>query len=520
MKKNLRPKRTGSVESVLRNNGSPTERKPSGSRKFCPVILRYGLLFLAVLLLLVISLSASAEIPKERLRSNMLSSAEYLCENPVFFPVREGRDSSKIDRYADSILLSIAYQMHDLKSVMSASYYYTPYQNENRNLLDSIEADLPANTQYLRYWHGSALFVRILHLFWNIRGIYRFHGFLMITLFLLLEAMLFKRRFKAGAFGLAVSFTAVSIWYVPLSLEYTWTVLITLAMSILAVRLAGPGGGSRRITPSRTGKHFSSPEGKIKDPAFRLGALFLTGGMVTSYLDFLTTETLTFLLPMMLYLSICFKEQETAVPERAAGRDRRHPSCSSRLHQEQQVVSSPCKAGPLPIWRIVLENGILWTVGYVGMWGMKWLLASIILQENVTPYIRDHIKERISGGVDLSLPRYLLEALTRNLRCLLPFEYGRVGYILSGVFAAGIILVICLCHKNNINKKKLLVYALLGIIPCLRFLVLRNHSYIHYFFTFRALAASILALCLMIHESISLPTAFPVPGKRPKQLTC
>ena len=82
--------------------------------------------------------------------------------------------SSMIDRYADSILLNIAYNYdsdNPLRSVMLSEYYNVPYQNENINLLDSIGGELTANQQYLGYWHGMTIPVRIMHLFTDIRGL-------------------------------------------------------------------------------------------------------------------------------------------------------------------------------------------------------------------------------------------------------------------------------------------------------------------------------------------------------------
>ena len=72
--------------------------------------LRYAAVFIISLLVLSGILFATEFIPKEAMKKNMLSSAEYLCEKEVFFNLQDNIIASKIDRYADSILLSIAYQ--------------------------------------------------------------------------------------------------------------------------------------------------------------------------------------------------------------------------------------------------------------------------------------------------------------------------------------------------------------------------------------------------------------------------
>ena len=78
----------------------------------------------------------SAGIPQSAIRDNTLESATYLCEGKLFGTVIKNGESSKIDRYADSILLGIAYQYDrekPLASVMWSSYYHNDLDNENEH---------------------------------------------------------------------------------------------------------------------------------------------------------------------------------------------------------------------------------------------------------------------------------------------------------------------------------------------------------------------------------------------------
>ena len=40
-----------------------------------------------------------------------------------------------------------------------------------------------------------------------------------------------------------------------------------------------------------------------------------------------------------------------------------------------------------------------WAFGYVGTWISKWMISSLVLKENVMPYITEHIAERLGGDV-------------------------------------------------------------------------------------------------------------------------
>jgi hypothetical protein len=127
----------------------------------------------------------STLVPRGAIEPRMAASAEYLCEGELFGEAVAGVPSSRIDRYADSILLGIAWQLDSgdaLRSVMETAYYHLPWQNENDNLREALEKDLPANQQYLRYWHGSAGVVRALMVLMTLPQIYVFHAILLAAL--------------------------------------------------------------------------------------------------------------------------------------------------------------------------------------------------------------------------------------------------------------------------------------------------------------------------------------------------
>lgn len=410
-------------------------------------VLKYISVFLITVALLTGLLVLAAEIPQSAIKENMQESAEFLCEGELFGMMVEGAGSSKIDRYADSILLAIAWQYdssHPLRSVMESSYYYTPYQNENDNLLDAVTGGYEPNQQYLRYWHGSNVIVRPLLTFFSIRQIYVLNGVILAFLVLWLMAVLLKNRAYAPAFGVAAGLALTAVWFVPLSLEYTWVCLLMLLLSVIGVKLAFRGKWNR------------------------MGIFFLVGGMVTNYLDFLTTETLTLSVPLLLMLWADMYRKESV----------------SLRHG----IKNAGKAA------------LAWGFGYVGMWVTKWVLASLVLQENVMPYVSEHIGERIGGDIGIGSLQYIFGAVWNNIRCLFPLDYGA-----GGVFA-GMVLVLLAAyvgyvyHRKHVCKDRILLYALIGLLPYIRYIVLHNHSYLHCFFTYRAQMATILAVVLILEE--------------------
>lgn len=424
--------------------------------------LKYVIVFFLMVVLLTGLFVVSASIPQSAIQKNVQTSAEFLCEGELVGAVVEGVDGSKIDRYADAILLAIAYQYDEenpLTSVMWSSYYYTNYQNENKNLLDAVTKNLEANQQYLRYWHGSNAFLRPLLLIFSIQQIYILNAIILALLIAWLFFLLAKERAWIPMIGMTVGFVLTSSWFVPLSLEYTWTYMLMLSMCIISLKLV------------------------VWNQWEHLGIGFLIIGILTNYMDFLTTETLTLFIPLLLVVWISRNRNSLSV-------------LKINGHKKEDRQKLECNVKTIGTWIVA------WGFGYVGMWLMKWGIAAIVLQQNVMPYVKEHITERTIGDVGLNLWQYITGTLYRNIKCLFPFEYGDLG-ILFGIICLLLVFYLgYVYHKKQICKEKIFLYGAIGILPFVRYLVLLNHSYLHYFFTYRALLTTVLAMVMIFGEVV------------------
>ncbi len=408
-------------------------------------LLKYSLIFLLTLLVLLGLLILVAKIPQAYIKENARKSAQYYCDTGLFTRQIDGVNASAIDHYADSILVAIAYQYDESKpltSVMWSSYYFTEEYNENVNLLMAVENDLEANQQYLRYWHGSNAVVRPLLTLCSVKEIYVINAVVIAVLVLGLIMLLVRKKAYVPAVAMGLGFVATQVWFVPGTFEYTWNYIIMLVMSMVGASLGFKGRWQQ------------------------VGALFLVGGMVTNYFDFLSTETITLTVPLILLLWI---------------RDK-----------------NLCDGSPKEICTFALKNTALWVVGYVGMWVSKWIIAAVILGENTLPYITGHVAERIGGDVGLNTLEYIYVALARNSRCLFPFEYG-----LTGVFVGVGLFVFALYvgyvhYGKKVDKKYIFAYVLIALVPYVRYIVLHNHAYLHYFFTYRAQFATVMAVVFIL----------------------
>lgn len=403
--------------------------------------------FLCLTFIEIILLAAIATIPRAAIYKSTKESADYFMEKDVFYHANSADSASYIDHYADSILLNILYNYDSSKpisSALKASYYFSDIQNENDNLLTSVTTNPETTYDYFRYWHGSAILVRPLLTFMNIKQIYILYAIILILLFITLIIMLCRNNHIACAVSFIISLITVSPWYIPMSLEYIWCFLIMLISSICLIKRYNR-------------KHCVS------------ALYFLIIGNITAYFDFLTTETLTLLVPLSLLLVI--------------------------MHKNNQLTN--IKAG----FKLFIYNSIGWGIGYISSWIAKWTITSIVLHKNIFKEALSSASSRVyeSAGSLKGIP-LAINALLRNISCILPFNFIKEkGYM----YAIGLFVVIVAVYYlyRKIDKKNFMpkLFMIIYCIPYIRYIILANHSFIHYFFTYRAQFASIFCLCMIFY---------------------
>lgn len=415
--------------------------------------------FIGLLVFLWLLLALAAAIPNTALQTNMEQSALSYKEKAAYSFENGDKWNGIGDNYADAILLNISWNMgrgNPFLSSLDTRYYNGEALGENAGLyLTVIDETIPLNTDYTRYWHGSAMFVRLLHLITDVDGI-KWIGFLAALLCALITiGILLRHGHICLAAALVLSMLSVQIWNIRLSLEYQPTFLLCFLFSCLY------------LWSERNQEAY-------------LTYLSVAGGVLTAFFDFLTTETLVLLLPLILVVAV-----------RAA---------------ENRLGSFPENV------RLMASCGLCWLLAYGGAFIMKWTAASLAAGENKFLIALSSVEERIGGGLLghgpenplLRIPAAVLANLTVLLGGDKRLDLARV--------AVGLLFTVLLCgsllylfHRKNCDKTALKLLALLGSVVFLRYMVLNNHSYLHEFFTYRALFAPIMALLSGMILSMELP---------------
>lgn len=406
-----------------------------------------GAFFITIAALWVLLILTSL-IPNGKIRTNMFGSAEQYNGADPFYQ-SAGRNTVT-DNYADVILLNVLWNIKSDDAFVSSldTKYYdgddgVTDRGENYGLFSAVFEDTPPNTDYSRYWHGSVIFIRPLMLLGDVRVV-KLAGIIFTLLFLIIDCiMLIKRGQKFGAAALVISFAAVQMYNIRLSLEYMPTVLICLGML----------------------PFFVSLEKRGDVPLFVLSVIC---GTMTAFFDFLTTETLTILIPLIIIMMTRKNE--------------------GRFEGFKRELATSAKCG------------VSWGCAYLCTFLVKWTAASIVTGENKFTAAIFSAEVRVNGEAEeLSPVMQMILAPLANISAMFGgYERVSPANIIAGLFitaaiSAGIFFIFRRGEKGS-GKGFARLMLVLGFVPYLRYIVLNNHSYLHEFFTYRAQAASVLAL--------------------------
>lgn len=395
-------------------------------------------------------LIAISKIPRSAIKNNTRESAQYFMQRDVFYNISESDTASRIDHYADAILINILYNYDNnapLSSTLKAAYYHSDNYNENDNLLTAVSANTAPTYEYSRYWHGSAILIRPLLTIFNIKQIYILFALLLIALNIVVSISLYRNGYKACMISFLIALIAISPWYIPMSLEYIWCFLIMLISVLIMMYLHN--------------------QYNMVSPIF-----FLIIGDVTAYFDFLTTETLTLLAPLSILIIIMYE--------------------NNKLKNFKEGI------------KVIISRSLAWGIGYISSWIIKWTISSVVLHKDVFSEALSSASSRIYGNADnLTGIKLSVHALIRNISCILPFNFiPKYSYVYA-ILSFLVILMIYYLFRKNKNKNFITgLFAIIYCIPYIRYITLANHSYIHYFFTYRAQFASVFCLCIIFYYGI------------------
>lgn len=394
-------------------------------------------------------LYVTALIPKEAFRDNLLVSADYLSEKEAeFYCLIEGDNRTLVHNYADVITFNIMYSIdgEDLWDELMMSPFYSDGINQNYPMIEllaeRITEEKQADTVYDRYWHGMMMLLRPLFCIFSITQIRIVMLVVLIALLLGLSVLLWKRGIHTLIVALWIAVVMTGYPMIAMCMEYVPVWLIMLGCSFAAF------------------KWYQSDIAVMK--------ISIVSGVCCAFFDFLTTETVAIVIPLVVVL--CLKDKD------------------GQIENYLQGVK----------W--LLANGVLWGIAYIGTLFTKWIFSSIVLGQNRIGFALSMMLKRqgdTSGQLGETVFPQPVASVLANVRLMLGMQE-----MVSLESVCGIVLVIffiMLCMIYLFRKKGSgcvlpgLLF-LLGCVPVMRMLVLHNHSLEHCFFVYRALFATVVCV--------------------------
>lgn len=407
--------------------------------------------YLLLLTVFTAAIVAVHFIPSDAIRNNVVRSAAYIDREGIFFKIL-GFPLFQIDNMTDCMMLNIAVHAdsrHPVETAMLNSYGYeehgshgyTSMAKDTETMAREGNGSMPDVMMYGRYWHGYQVFLRPLLLVFDYRQIRIVNYVLLFSLAAVLAAMLRRRAGTAVALVFILSLLAVSFPIVPLAMQFSTCFYVAFAASIIVLVRPQTVDGSKRSD-----------------------TMFFTVGAVTAYLDFLTTPQITLGLPL-----VC-------------------------AFMTGNVRGRRCM--------YVVRTGVMWLLGYSLLWASKWGLAFLltdsgadVLGTAVGSFLLRTSDDVYFGGEKMPISSFFEIILSK-----LPAVAVCALWAFAALLVAAVGLWLWRCRRSMNRYGYLLLIA--AMVP-VWYMLLRNHSLQHIFFTWRAMFVTIFTVMLFAYCNIN-----------------
>lgn len=374
------------------------------------------------------------KIPPSAIMENSQKSALYYRSVGLHPQILSGRINTRKNHNGDSILLNLMYQQnpeHPVRSAILVPYFDQASMDAITDCMASTFGEVEANAYHFRYWHGSMVWLKPLLCRMDITGIYRLYGIIIIGFTLgFFIWCLTKRKYREGSSYL-LAFILIGGCVTISCTEYANIMILMMAMIPLFL-VYGKRGEKELLT------------------------LCVIDGALTCFIDFLTVETITITIPLVILLFL------------------------ENIH---------LKFGSVKNQFIKTIKALLgWGISYAGMFAVKWILAAAVIGMEG---IRDSLMR-----TGKHMTGCQLEALYYNILMLFPWTEDTPVWIQTTsvmVFCALMIFII-----YRLWKRKEISMLILFLIPYVRFGVVGSHSYTHYYYTYRAQMISVLIIVYVL----------------------
>lgn len=360
------------------------------------------------------------------------------------------------DNYTDAILLLMAQTPADELTPFQRVFYsknealasppYERHLSSYRTLMTKNGYNTVA-TYYPRYWHGFQVVIKPLLYFFTYETLRQLNCAFQLLCVVFIILMMHKQK-------LTPLIAAYVLWYLllrPASIwnNFTYSIMFYVTSATLIILLKQNNWLRKNIG------FFN---------------FFVMVGMCTSWLDFLTYPSTSLIIPLTFIL---FAEENNDIKKNIEK---------------------------------IFWLSLAWGIGYVGMWAMKWILSTLIMDQNIFVNVFDKLKERSSAHVwNNDFSRFT--ALKVNYDSVMKHPFFKIPIISLFCLYIGADLLIYkrIIASYKLYLKRLVPFLLLALGAPVWYLICANHSIEHSPFVFRTYSCTIFALMAGIAYAWKLP---------------
>ena len=416
------------------------------------IMVRMVCMILVSAFLGLIMLCGIYALPVEgRVFQNAQASAKTFEKEQEPFSWAYGNVSGLLDNVTDSIMIrkAIFPGTEDILMAALQNPGYTYMQtNPVKALLKELNHENEGLTteNYGRYWHGYLLYLKPL-LFWGTVGQIRMlNGMIQLLLAFYLFGLIGEKLEKKIQWAFLLTYLSLNPISLAMSFQYSSMYYMMMFTCLWILR----------------------KENQLLDNS-RYVYIFTAAGIGTAFFDFLTYPLVSYGIPMVIMLLLIDKKQH--LKEKWTG-----------------II-------------LTIRSGLAWAFGYGGMYLAKWLLlwgfiGYSAFQEAVGQAVyrmSDSITE-LEAVWGSALSCSVTQVIVLNVAAMMQ---NPVCWLLLVLLLIGVGRFLYKKQKKGTMQTRLPLRNALGLValsPFVWYVVLTNHSFLHFWFAFRELSIFIFAM--------------------------
>ena len=415
------------------------------------MVKKYIRAFWILLCVFVLGKCVAYGLPSENIKKNIqLSLHQFEVEGlypKIFYEAESGLFvGQRLDNYTDAIYLNAAYFANEqpLEKAVVGDYTMTSEGSPIDILLNGVKNDINGIEDmcvpYARQWFGMETILRPALFIFTYPQIRIISQYIFMLLFLCSVVLIYTNIEKKAAIAYALGIMAVNPYIIPSCINIVAVFYVVVVGAI--------------VIANKDVENWSEI------------FMYIIGG-ITCYLDLFVVPLVSFAVLVQL---IMIKKQRKNI-----------------------FVG----------FSDLVKCAISWILGYISLWAAKWILATLILKENLlldafNEMVRFSVKARPDWGPDSSIG-LVKEALRLNISEVFPINVmldSNRQWFLIVIFA--VIVVICI-WGFKFSSNKLVQYILIASsAPYVWYIVVHTHSFVHFWFSYRSQAGTVLGVSYVV----------------------